>query len=39
MRAIVSALPVVIADLMDGVEVRPEYAGTTICFSKRSSEA
>lgn len=30
---------VFIAELMDGVEVRPEYAGTTICFSKRSSEA
>ena len=26
-----------IADLMDGFEVRPEYEGTTICFSKRRS--
>ena len=26
-----------IAELMDGLEVRPEYEGTTICFSKRSS--
>ncbi len=24
-----------IAELMDGLEVRPEYEGTTICFSKR----
>jgi anti-sigma regulatory factor (Ser/Thr protein kinase) len=26
-----------IADLMDGVEVKPEPEGTVICFSKRSS--
>ena len=26
-----------VAELMNGVEVRPEYAGTTSCFSKRSS--
>jgi serine/threonine-protein kinase RsbW len=26
-----------IAELMDGIEVRPAYEGTTICFSKRSS--
>lgn len=26
-----------IAELMDGLEVRPEYEGTTIRFSKRSS--
>jgi len=26
-----------IAELMDGLEVRPEYEGTTIFFSKRSS--
>jgi anti-sigma regulatory factor (Ser/Thr protein kinase) len=24
-----------IAELMDGLEVRPEYEGTTICFSKQ----
>ena len=24
-----------IAELMDGLEVRPDYEGTTICFSKR----
>jgi anti-sigma regulatory factor (Ser/Thr protein kinase) len=26
-----------IAELMDGLEVRPEYEGTTICFSKLST--
>ena len=26
-----------IAELMDGLEVRPDYEGTTICFSKRRS--
>ena len=25
-----------IAELMDGLEVRPDYEGTTICFSKRA---
>jgi serine/threonine-protein kinase RsbW len=25
-----------IAELMDGLEVRPDYEGTTICFSKRN---
>jgi anti-sigma regulatory factor (Ser/Thr protein kinase) len=26
-----------IAELMDGLEVRPDYEGTTICFFKRSA--